>query len=96
MPEIIARSSSSRTPAVWASATTRCSSSAVTWFLDSRFEPSSRKMRALERSSSHTKGAVTFDSQRMGRDMTAAIGSGERSANLLRNDLADDEGEDMS
>ena len=37
-------------------------------------------MSALDRSSSQTKGAVIADSHRMGRDITTAIGSGERSA----------------
>jgi len=35
------------------------------------------------RSSSHTNGAVAFDSHSIGRAMITAIGSGERSANCL-------------
>ena len=42
-----------------------------------------RKISALVRSSSHTNGAVAFDSHSIGRDTIAAIGSGERSANCL-------------
>ena len=40
-------------------------------------------MSELDRSSSQTNGAVIFDSQRIGRDITAAIGSGDRSAIVL-------------
>ena len=55
----------------------------------SRLRPSARKMSALVRSSSQTNGAVTFDSQIIGRDMIAAIGSGERKRELLGDELAD-------
>ena len=91
MPEIIARSSSSSTPAVWASATTRCSSSAVTWFFDSRSRPNSLKISALDRSSSQTNGAVIFDSQRIGRDITDRDRLGRAQRDLLGHDLTDDQ-----
>ena len=91
MPEMIARSLSSSTPAVCASATTRCSSSAVTTFLFSRLRPSSRKISALVRSSSQTNGAVTFDSQmhRPRHDRRDRLGRAQRE--LLGHQLADDQ-----
>ena len=60
MPEMIARSLSSSTPAVCASATTRCSSSAVTWLVDSRLRPKQPEDQGA--------GPVEQPDERRGRD----------------------------
>ncbi len=82
-PEMIERSCSSITPDRLASATSRCSSSAVTRFSDSRFILSSLKISPDVVSSSHTNGAVIRDSHSIGTATSTAIGSGLRSANCL-------------
>jgi hypothetical protein len=55
----------------------------VTRFSDSRLSPITRKISALDLSSSHTTGAVIRLSHSIGMAITAAIGSGERNANCL-------------
>jgi hypothetical protein len=55
----------------------------VTLFELSRRILSSRKMSALVRSSSQTRGAVALAIHSIGGPMKAASGSGERSANCF-------------
>src|SRR3546814_1162932 len=87
---MIARSLSSITPDFDASATIRCSSSAVTRSSDSRLRPSRRNTSAELLSSSQTSGAAIFDSQTIGAAMKIAMGSGARSE-LLGHQLARDQ-----
>ena len=80
---MIARSLSSITPDLLASATIRCSSSAVTWLSDSRSIRNSLKIRLLDPSNIQTTGAVIFESHSIGVATSTAIGSGARRANCL-------------
>ena len=84
MPEMIARSLSSSTPAVCASATTRWSSSAVTAFSDSRSRPRAvedQRAGPVEQPDERRRGAATATASAAATN--AAIGSGERSANCF-------------